>query len=81
MRLSLFFSAKQQKADYDIVVKELTRHFTPVRIQSVQISLFHNRKQGDQESVDSYAQDLKAQFYKAYPQVDQSSDVAESMGK
>ena len=72
--------SKQQKADYDILVKELTRRFTPVRIQSVQTSLFHDRKQGDQESVDSYAQDLKARFYKAYPQVHQGSEVAESMG-
>ena len=65
---------KQQKADYDQLVKELTRRFTPVQIQSVQTSLFHDQKQGDQESVDSYAQDLKARFYKAYPQIHQASD-------
>ena len=52
-----------------------------MRIQSVQTSLFHDRKQRDQESVDSYVQDLKARFYKAYPQVHQGSDTAESMGR
>ena len=71
--------SKQQKADYDVLVKELILRFTPVRIQSVQTSLFHDRKQGDQESVDSYAQDLKARFYKSYPQIHQGSEVAESM--
>lgn len=60
---------KQQKADYDLLVKELTRRFTPVRIQFVQTSLFHDRRKRDGESVDSYAQDLKSHFYKAYPQV------------
>ena len=37
--------SKSQKADYDQLVKELTRRFTPVRIQAVQTSLFHGRKQ------------------------------------
>ena len=47
-----------QKADYDVLVKELTCHFTPVQIQSEQTSLFHDQKQGDHKSVVSYAQDL-----------------------
>ncbi len=63
--------SKSQKADYDQMVKELTRRFTPVRIPSVQTSLFHERKQGEQESVDSYAQDLKSKFHKDYPQASQ----------
>ena len=42
--------------------------------------MFHDQKQVDQESVDSYAQDLKAWLYKAHPQIHQGSDVAESMG-
>ena len=72
--------SKQQKASYDLLVKELTRRFTPVRIQSVQTSLFHDRKQGDHESIDSNAQDLKSRFYKAYPQSQQGNEAAESMG-
>ena len=47
----------------------------------MQTSLFHERRQGEQESVDSYAQDLKTLFYKAYPQAHQGSNAAESMGK
>ena len=73
--------SKQQKSSYDLLVKELTRRFTPVRIQSVQTSLFHDRKQGDRESVDKYAQDLKSLFYKAYPRSQQGNEAAESMGK
>lgn len=58
--------SKQQKSDYDLLVKELTRRFMPICMQSVKTSLFHDRKQGDQETVDSYTQDLKSRFYKAY---------------
>ena len=67
--------SKQQKSSYELLVKELTRRFTPVRIQSVQTSLFHDRKQGDHESVDKYAQDLKSHFHKAYPQSQQGNEV------
>ena len=73
--------SKQQKADYDLLVAELRHRFTPVRIPSVQTSLFHERKQGEKESVDSYAQSLKTLFRKAYPQVQQGGEVAESIGK
>ena len=67
----------QQKGDYDLLVADLTRRFTAVRIQSVQTSLFHDRKQKVKESVDSYAQDLKALF----PQTQEGSVAAESMGQ
>ena len=73
--------SKQQKSDYESLVGELTRRFTPVRIPSVQTSLFHERKQKQNESVDMYAQDLKTLFYKAYPKVQQSSEVMETMGR
>ena len=73
--------SKHQKSDYDLLVAELKHRFTPVRIQSVQTSLFHERKQGQNESVDSYAQSLKSLFRKAYPQVQQGGEVAESIGK
>ena len=62
-------------------MKELTQRFTPVWIQSVHTSLFHGRRQGEQETVDSYAQGIKSLFYKTYPQAQQCSDAAESMGK
>ena len=35
-----------EKANYDLLVAELTKHFTPVRIQDVQTSRFHERKLG-----------------------------------
>ena len=70
--------SKHQKSDYDLLVAELKHRFTPVRIQSVQTSLLHERKQGQNESVDSYAQSLKSLFRKAYPQVQQGG---ESIGK
>ena len=56
--------SKSQKADYSQLLKELTQRLTLVRISSVQTSLFHKRKQGKQESVDSYVQDLKSTFHK-----------------
>ena len=60
----------------------LTQHFvTHVVPPLVQTSLFHDRKQREKESVDSYAQDLRVLFYKAYPRADQGSPEAESMGK
>jgi uncharacterized protein YecE (DUF72 family) len=44
-----------QKASYPILVRELTKRFTPVRLQAVQSNLFL-RKQGPKETVDTYAQ-------------------------
>lgn len=70
--------SRQQKSDYNSLVSELARRFTPVRIQSVQTSLFHDRKQRPNELV---AQDLKTLFYKAYPEAQQNSDKVESMGR
>ena len=70
-----------ERSSYQGLAAALLKRFTPVRIQAVQISLFHDRKQREKESVDSYAQDLRVLFYKAYPRADQGSPEAESMGK
>ena len=35
----------EQRSDYDVLVSELSKRFKPVRIQSVQSSNFHERKQ------------------------------------
>ena len=48
-----------QRTQYAILVGSLQKRFTPVRIQSVRSSLFHDRNQNFSETVDSYAQDLK----------------------
>lgn len=37
--------APEQKSDYDLLVAELRKRFTPVRIQAVQTGQFHERKQ------------------------------------
>ena len=52
-----------------------------MRIQAVQSSLFHERKQKEKESVDSYAQTIRELFHKAYPSAVRGSPEAESMGK
>ena len=70
----------QQRGNYDVLVAELTKRFTPVRLQSVQSSLFHERKQKPQETVDAYAQDLRRLFHAAYPQTQQGTQETENMG-
>ena len=71
----------QQRANYDVLVAELTKRFMPVRLQSVQSSMFHERKQKSDESVDAYAQDLRRLFHLAYPKAQQGTQEAESMGR
>ena len=71
----------QQQACYATLVSELTKRFTPVQIQAVQSSLFHDRKQKPRETVDAYAQDLRQRFYKAYPTVQQGTREAAEMGQ
>ncbi len=71
----------QQRSSYEEMAEALTQRFTPVRIQAVQSSLFHGRRQGERESVDSYAQALRMLFHKDYPNAQRGSLEAESMGK
>lgn len=70
-----------QRNSYSEMAAALTERFTPVRIQAVQTSHFHDRKHGERESVDSYAQALRGLFQKAYPTGQRGSPEAESMGK
>ena len=58
----------------------LTDRFTPVQIQSVQSSLFHDRKQTN-ETVDEYAQDVRRLFYLAYPWAQQGTQETEDLGR
>jgi len=55
--------------------------FTPVKIQVVHSSLFHQCKQGNKEMVDQYAQELRKLFYPAYPRENQGSGEAEGFGR
>ena len=62
------------------MVAELWRRFTPVQLHAVQSSLFHDRRQRVDESVDQYAQDLRILFHKAYLCIQQGIQEAESLG-
>ena len=69
-----------EKTDYDKLTKALTTRFTRVQLPVVQSALFHERKQKAKD-VDTYAQDLRNLFQKAYPKARQGSKEAEEMGK
>ena len=71
----------QQRGDYATLFSELKKRFTLVCLQAVQSSLFHERKQNVQETVDSYTQDLWRLFYLAYPRAQQGSQESEEMGR
>ena len=53
----------------------------PVQIQSVPSSLFHDRRQHPNETVDEYAQDVWHLFFQAYPQAQQGTEETKTMGR
>lgn len=48
----------QIKGSFELLAAELRNRFTPVRLQGVDTSLFHQRKQRSGEMVDEYAEDV-----------------------
>ena len=70
----------KQKSSYQDLVKAFRSRFTPVQLQSVHSSTFHERKQRTDETVDNYAQELCKLFSRAYPAAS-GSEEAETMGK
>ena len=56
----------QQRSNYTSLTTAMKQLFTPVRVQAVQSSRFHETKQGPKETVDSYARDLCRLFQQAY---------------
>ena len=70
-----------QRSEYMLLKEQLSKRFTPVRIQAVHNNLFHQRTQQASESVDQYAQDLCRLFYKAYPRAGQGNEQAEGLGR
>ena len=56
----------QQRSSYNELVTALHSRFTPVHIQSVQSSIFHERRQHANKTTDDYAQDLCRLFYRTY---------------
>ena len=59
----------------------MSQRFTPVRIQALECSTFHERKQGRKESVDTYAQELQRLFQRAYPNAVHGNPDAHEMGQ
>ena len=59
----------EERVDYNKLTKALSTRFTRVQLPVVQTTLFHKRKQKAKEDVDTYAQDLRNLFQKAYPRV------------
>ena len=70
-----------QRSSYALLVEELKKRFTPVKLAAVQSQLFHDRQQGPKESVDEFAQDLRKLFAKAYAGVSRGGPEAEKMGQ
>ena len=71
----------EQRSDYHLLVGELKKRFTPVKLTAIQSQLFHDRQQGFKETVDEFAQDLKKLFARAYPGVGRGGPEAEKMGQ
>ena len=71
----------QQRSSYANLTAALRERFTPVRLQSVQSSKFHERRQRADESVDNYAQDLRKLFHQAYSMAQDAGSGAETMGR
>ena len=79
---AFFHSCSADKCStYTTLVAELKKRSTPVYIGALQTSLFHDRKQSDAESVDTYAQDLRRLFHKAYPCSQRGGQEAEQIAQ
>jgi len=73
--------SEEQKHDYQALVQAMSQRFTPVRIQALECSTFHERKQGKKETVDTYAQELQRLFQRAYPSAVHGNPDAQEMGQ
>lgn len=71
----------QERTNYETFKSQLLTHFTPVHIQAVHSNLFHQRRQGVNEAVDHFAQELWKLFYKVYPRAGQESGESEGLGR
>ena len=71
----------QQRSSYQGITSALQQRFTPVHIQSVQSSRFHERKQLSTETVANYAQELRKLFNRAYSTAQSEGGAAEAMGQ
>ena len=70
-----------QRSDYSLLAEEVKKHFTPVKLTAVQSQLFHDRRQGQKETADEFAQDLKKPFARSYSDVSRGGPEAERLGE
>ena len=71
----------EQRNDYKLLVEQLTKRFTPVRIQPIQSQLFHDRQQKPKATVHEYAEALKKLFVKAYSNLARGGQEGVIMGQ
>ena len=67
-----------QRSSYCALVAELKKRFTPVRLTT---QLFHDRRQGPQETVDDFAQDLRRLYSQVYAGFTRGTPEAEKVGQ
>ena len=70
-----------QMSNYHEMVAVLRKRFTPVQLTAVQTQLFHSRRQGQKESVDDFAQELRKLHARAYAAATCASTEAEKVGQ
>ena len=68
-------------SNYQVLVEALKRRFTPIHLTAVKTQLFHNRQQGEKETVEQFVQDLRKLFNKANAQAAREGPQAEKMGQ
>jgi hypothetical protein len=71
----------EQRSSYLSLVAALKKQFTPVQLTAIHTQLFHDRVQGEKESVDEFAQALRKLFNKAYSTVVRGEPEANTMGQ
>ena len=69
------------QSNYQALVAALKRRFTPIRLTAIQAQLFHNRQQGENETVDQFAQELRKLYNLAYAGAACEGPQAERMGE
>ena len=70
-----------QRSKYDEMVAALKKRFTQVQLTAVQTQLFHSCRQGQKESVDDFAQELRKLHTRAYAAATCVNAEAEKVGQ
>ena len=80
---STFYRActPMQRSDYGLLIAELGKRFTPVRLPAIETQVFHDRRQGPRETVDEFAQELRKLYANAYAPVTRGTREAEEVGQ